>query len=267
VTVEMVGLNHHIFLTDFRYKGQDAYPLLDQWIEDKSEEYWKSEAYHKLGEHGFAPEELAPGVVDAYKLYGLLPIGDAIRSATPWWHHMDFETKVKWYGPNGGFDSEICWANYLEQKDAHHARILATLDEGKPLANLYPLELSGEQHVPFIRAMVTDEYERFTLNIPNNGCVPGIPDDVMVEIPTMVSARGAQGIRMDPLPQRVMDNVINPRIRTMNNLHEAYRYGDRSLLVLELMHDHRTRSFAQAKDLIDELLAQPWNADANKHYR
>ena len=53
----------------------------------------------------------------------------------------------------------------------------------------------------------------------------------------------------------------------MNNLHEAYRNGDRGLLVLELMHDHRTKSFEQAKELIDDLLAQPWNADANKHYR
>ena len=65
----------------------------------------------------------------------------------------------------------------------------------------------------------------------------------------------------------MMDNVIYPRMRTMNNLHEAYRNGDRSLLVLELMHDHRTKSFEQAKDLIDDLLAQPWNVDADKHYR
>jgi hypothetical protein len=69
--------------------------------------------------------------------------------------------------------------------------------------------------------------------------VQGIPDDVIVEIPVIASARGVQGIKMNPLPRRVMDNVINPRIRTMDNLHEAYRNGDRSLLVLELMNDHR----------------------------
>lgn len=267
VSAEMVGFNHHIYLTDFRYEGKDAYPILDKWIEEKSEAYWKSEEYNTPGQFGFAPEELTPGAVDAYKLYGLLPIGDAIRSASPWWHHTDLATKEKWYGINGGFDSEICWANYLHLKDVHHEKIRKALDAGEPITSVYPLESSGEQHIPLINAIATDKYQRFTLNIPNNGCLPGIPDDVMVEIPVMASARGIQGIKMDPLPRRLMDNVMYPRMRTMNNLHEAYRNGDRGLLVLELMHDHRTKSYEQAKALIDELLAQPWNADADKHYR
>lgn len=267
VTADMVGFNHHIYLTDFRYEGKDAYPILDRWIEEKSEDYWKSEAYHTLGPLKFAPEDLSPGVIDAYKLYGLLPIGDAIRSASPWWHHTDFATKEKWYGRNGGFDSEICWAEYLGQKDTHHESIRQALDSGAPISSVYPLESSGEQHIPFINAVVSDRYERFTLNVPNNGCVPGIPDDVLVEIPVLASGGGAQGLRMNPLPRRLMDNVMAPRIRTLDNLHEAYRNGDRSLLVLELMHDHRTRSFEQAKGLIDTLLKQPWNADADAHYR
>lgn len=268
VTAEMVGFNHHIVLTDFRYEGNDAYPLLDKWIAEESEAYWKSPAYlNSPGKYGFAPEDLAPGAVDFYRQYGLLPIGDAIRSATPWWHHIDFAAKERWYGPNGGFDSEICWARYIQERDDHHDVIRETLRSGEPVSKAFPLERSGEQHIPFINAVVTDVYERFTLNIPNNGCVPGIPDDVMVEIPVVASARGVQGIRMSPLPQKLLDNVLYPRMRTMNNLHEAYRNGDRSLLVLELMHDHRTRSYEQAKTLIDELLKQPWNKEADNHYR
>ena len=267
VSFEVVGFNHHCYLTDFRYKGQDAYPLIDRWIQDKSEEYWKSEAYHTPGMLKFAPEDLSPGVVDAYRLYGLLPIGDAIRSASPWWHHSDFTTKEKWYGVNGGFDSEICWAEYLGQKDVHHEKIRKALAQGEPITSVYPLESSGEQHIPLINAMVTDHYEWFILNVPNNGCVPGIPDDVMVEIPVLANACGIRGTRVNPLPRRLMDNVMYPRIRTLNNLHEAYRNGDRSLLVLELMNDHRTRSYKQAKELIDLLLSQPWNKEADQHYR
>ncbi|MCE5188787.1 MAG: hypothetical protein LLF75_06355 [Eubacteriales bacterium] len=267
VTVEVVGFNHHVYLTDFRYKGMDAYPLIDKWIAEKSEDYWKGVEYNTPGPLKFAPDSLSPGTIDAYKYYGLLPIGDAIRSASPWWHHTDFQTKERWYGINGGFDSEICWAEYLRQKDVHHKKIHDTLAMGKSITEAYPLELSGEQHIPLINAMVTDQYQHFTLNIPNNGCVPGIPDDVMVEIPTQVSGCGIRGIRVRPLPRRLMDNVIYPRIRTLDNLHDAYRYGDRSLLVLELMQDHRTRSLEQAETLIDTLLAQPWNSDAEKHYR
>ena len=83
----------------------------------------------------------------------------------------------------------------------------------------------------------------------------------------MVSARGIQGIQMSAFPPKLMNNVILPRMCRANNIMEAYRTGDRSLLVLELMNDHRTRSYEQAKGLIDELLAQEWNRDAAAHYR
>jgi len=267
VTAEMVGFNHYIYLTDFRYEGENAYPILDRWIAEKSEIYWKSEEYLKLSRIGSAQEYLSPGVIDAYRLYGLLPIGDAIRSASPWWHHVDLNAKEKWYGVNGGFDSQICWENYLRLKDVYHENIKKILEAGEPVSKAYPLEISGEQHIPIINAMVTDRYERFVLNVPNNGCLPGIPDDVLVEIPVMASARGLQGIKQNPLPQRILDNILYPRMRTMNNLHEAYRNRDRSALVLELTHDNRTRSYEQAKTLVDELLSQPWNKEADMHYR
>ncbi|MCL2248804.1 MAG: hypothetical protein FWC13_06005 [Oscillospiraceae bacterium] len=268
MSAEIIGFNHYNMLTDFRYEGKDAYPLLDKWIAEESEAYWKSPAYlESTNNYGAVPEELSPGAIDFYRIYGLLPIGDAVRSATPWWHHTDFATKEKWYGPNGGFDSEVCWAGYINDKTVYRDAIKDVLSTGKPITELSPLEKSGELHIPFINSVVTDTYERFILNIPNNGCIPGIPDDVMVEIPAVSSARGVQGIKMDPLPRRIMDNVIYPRMRTMNNLHEAYRNGDRSVLVLELMHDNRTRSYEQAKNLIDELLAQPWNKEADAHYR
>ena len=268
VTVEMVGFNHSIVLTDFRYDGEDAYPLLDKWIAEKSEKYWKSSDYLTgHSKYGYSPEELTPGVIDFYRLYGLLPVGDAIRSATPWWHHTDHKTKEKWYGPNGGFDSEICWPRYLQEKVDHQNLLKKTLKSGEPVTKVFPLKNSGEQHIPLINAIANDVYERLSLNVPNNGCVPGIPDDVMVEIPVIASARGIQGVRLDPLPRRILDNVLYPRMRTLNNLHEAYRNGDRSMLVIELMNDPRTRSFEQAKTLIDELLKQPWNKEADVHYQ
>jgi len=267
VTVEVIGFNHCTFLTDFRYKGADAYPILDRWIAEKSEAYWESEKYLKPGKLGFSPMELSKGTVEAYRLYGLLPIGDATRSSAPWWHNTDFETKKKWYGTGGGFDSEIGWANYLGGKDEQRDKIERCLHAGESLRKNFPLESSFEQHIPVIEAMVNDKYTRFTLNIPNNGCIDGIPDDVVVEIPAMVSARGVQGIKMPRLPARLMNLVILPRMSRMNIILEAYATGSRDLLVMDLMNDHRTKSYEQAKDLIDELLRQDWNKDADKHYR
>lgn len=38
-----VGFNHIIYMTHFLYKGENAYPLIDEWIETKAEEYWHTQ--------------------------------------------------------------------------------------------------------------------------------------------------------------------------------------------------------------------------------
>ena len=44
VTWQAPGLNHNIWLTQFEYEGKDAYPLIDEWIGVKGEEYWAETA-------------------------------------------------------------------------------------------------------------------------------------------------------------------------------------------------------------------------------
>ncbi len=84
----------------------------DEWREKSSMRYWESVEY-KDAEHPWMIEQVSPGAVDASRLYRLFPIGDATRSAAPWWHHGTLEQKQKWYGRDGGFDSEIGWPKHL----------------------------------------------------------------------------------------------------------------------------------------------------------
>ena len=42
VTFEATGFNHNIWLSHFIYEGEDAYPLIDEWIEKESEVYWRT---------------------------------------------------------------------------------------------------------------------------------------------------------------------------------------------------------------------------------
>ena len=259
VDVLVAGFNHYVWLLRFMYKGQDAYPLIDKWIEEESEEYWRDGEY---------AEEMAPGVIDSYRLYGCLPVGDAVRCATPWWHHTNFDAKKKWYGKTGGFDSEIGWTKYLDGKPEAYEKMKGfARDPDVVLTEELPLKVSGEQHIRIIDAIANDKETMLELNIPNNGCINGIPDDVLVEIPVVVSGGGFQGVMVGDFPARVMHNVMIPRWVRMENILEAFLTGDRRPLVLSLMDDGRTQSYEQAKGLIDLLLDQPWNEEAAKHYR
>jgi len=253
-------------MTRFLYRGRNAYPLLDEWIEKKAEKYWKSEEF--LKGLPWETEQMSPAAVDMYKQFGLFPIGDTIRSVSPWWYHVDLETKKRWFGPTGGFDSEIGWSIYLKHREKRLRKMQDLYkDSSAPLTREFPPVMSGEQHIPLIDSIANDREAILQLNIPNRGVISGIPDDVVVEIPTVVSGRGVQGVHIGELPKRLMLYVMIPRMLRMERILQAFKDGDRKSLVLMLMDDPRTESYEKTYALVEELLAQPWNTEAADHYR
>ena len=267
VTAHMAGFNHCIYLTHFYHEGKDAYPLIDEWIENETEAYWASEEYNRPGTP-WKVEQMSPGAVNAYRLYGIFPIGDAVRAASPWWHHSDLEAKQKWYGTDGGFDSEIGWNLYLSQKPKIQIELEGLADdESVDLVQRLPLEKSGEQHITFIDAVLNDRETLLQLNIPNSRAIKGTPNGVFVEVPTLVNRRGPQTVHVGQLPPLLMQHVIIPRWMRMEIIMHAFTHRDRRSLVLWLAEDPRTQSYEQARDLVDELLAQDWNKDVDGHYK
>ncbi len=97
VTWQAPGLNHCIWLTHFLYDGENAYPKLDEWIETKGEEYWRTHVATRT--HDI---QMSRGAIHQYRMYGLMPVGDTPRGGN-WWYHTDLETKKRWFGePWGG---------------------------------------------------------------------------------------------------------------------------------------------------------------------
>ncbi|UCH02858.1 MAG: alpha-glucosidase/alpha-galactosidase [Candidatus Bathyarchaeota archaeon] len=266
VRVQIAGFNHCIWMTRFSYNGKNAYPLLDNWIEKEATTYWKNIQF--LKSLPWESEQLSPSAVDMYTLYELFPIGDTVRSVSPWWHHVDLQTKQKWYGPTGGFDSEIGWSMYMKMREEEYKTMseVAT-NESVPLTKGFPPALSSEQHIPIIDAIVNDKERLLQLNVPNEGTISGIPRDVAVEIPVVVNRRGIQRLPVDNFPKRLLYNIIIPRMRRMEQVLHAFLEGERQSLLLLLMEDPRTDSYEQATVLLDKLLSQSWNSEAANCYK
>jgi len=94
-----------------------------------------------------------------------------------------------------------------------------------------------------IDAIVNDNRTILQLNIPNNGTVSGIPDNVVVEVPAVVDSTGVKGIHVGSLPKRLMLFNIIPRMLRMEQILEAFLEGDKMSLILMVADDPRTRSF------------------------
>ena len=258
VEFSVAGFNHVVFLTELKYEGEDAYPLIDRWIEEEAENFW---ATHVLNPW---EETLSRAAVDMYKLYGLYPLGDTARSGT-WKYHWSLKTKQRWYGLVGGVDSEIGWVIriLLYQKSLSELRELA-FKHG--VTRRLPPGKSGEAIVDLIDSLTGGGEKRLVLNVPNSGIIPGLPSDVYVEVPVKVRKGLLEPEPVKQLPKRLYGYVLYPRLERLEWALEAFMAGEKRLLVDILMRDPRTRSEQQARRVIDALLNLPFNSDLKKHY-
>jgi len=264
VTWQAPGLNHNIWLTHFYYDGQDAYPLLDDWIENETEKYWEEKQKTESG----IPCQMSPSAIHQYKMYGLMPVGDTPRRGG-WWYHMDLDTRKRWYGkPIGGGDTPEGRARIIAHKEKRLAEMRkAAVDDGVRPIDLFGNEKSREQHVPIIDALVNDDEGQFQVNVPNQGALAGVPDDVAVEVPAVVNIKGIQPIRVHPLPKKIMLECIYPDWLNMERTLEALLTGDRSMLLFEALESHQTRSYDQAVEVLEATLALEHNQAMNAHFK
>jgi alpha-galactosidase len=97
--------------------------------------------------------------------------------------------------------------------------------------------------------------------------VPGIPRDFAVEIPTLVSKRGIEGIQTKRLPDAVLAQIWRDRVGPVTIELAAYDEGSRERLLELILADPWTHSLAQAEGMLDEILAMPKHGEMRAHYQ
>lgn len=258
LTFEVPGVNHFVWLTRMYHKGEDVFPRLDRWIEEQAPEYWKT--CHPCSDMG-------PVAVDLYKRFGAFPIGDTCTpggGSWPWWYHADSATEERWQEDPAGW-----WSGYFVHLQRGVAEIKRVAeDTSSKVTSYFPAKPSGEVMVPIIESIVCDIPRVIIGNIPNSGdFVPGVPRDIAVEIPLLVSKRGIEGIQTHGLPQPLVDYILRDRVAPVRIELEAYEKGSKELLLQLIMMDPWTRSLDQARALMDDILAMPGNEEMHAHYR
>ncbi|HOA99525.1 MAG TPA: alpha-glucosidase AglA [Candidatus Atribacteria bacterium] len=260
---QVAGVNHGIWLNRFLYRGENAYPLLDKWIEEESQ-HWQPENPWDV--------HLSPAVIDMYRFYGLLPIGDTCRNGT-WKYNYNLDAKKKWYGKFGGIDNEVERPRFYEElRQRKRMMIELSKDPGIKLTKSWPEEfskdkMSGEQQIPFINAIVNNKATRLVLNILNRGAIKGISDDVVVEIPLEVNGSGIHSEKIEPnLPDRILKYYLTPRITRMEMAVDAFTTGDRKILEELLVRDPRTENYEDIPKLWNEIFSLPFNQEMKSHY-
>lgn len=252
VRFETSGVNHFVWMTSFQYKDEDAYPILDRWLEDGG-----YERYLEAHKNEISPA-VGPKSVDLYRRYGVFPIGDTSTpggGAWGWWYHAEDERQFR--------ENPFIWyEHYFEQGEAQVAKIREAVENpNAKMTEVFSTLSSGEPMIPLIEALAGYVAQPVVVNVPNTyEYIPGLPMDFAVEITAMVSERGIQGIHMLPQPRAITALTYRDRIAPVETELLAYETGDIHMLEALIMMDPWTQSLAQARGLIDEILDMPANA-------
>lgn len=225
-----VGLNHLCWITDLRLGGADAYPLLRR----------------RAKEVAPPPEERASFLV--FDAFGLYP-SPAARHVAEFFPY--FLTEAAHQGRDYGLELWP-WDDRLRLKGEQDARLRRLAAGEEPIDPLFAP--SGERAVEIIGAIVGGQPTVQFANLPNQGLVPNLPADAIVEVPAYCDASGVHGIASDPLPAGIAA-VLSGRWQQIELTVAAALAGSRELALQALLADPLTPSVEVATTVLDELLA------------
>jgi 6-phospho-beta-glucosidase len=97
------------------------------------------------------------------------------------------------------------------------------------------------------------------VNVKNDGAIPNLPSDDVVEVSATVDREGAHPLVVDPLPPEMLGLVQHAKAYERLAARAAIT-GDRGIALKALMTNPLVRDFDTAKPLLDALL------DANRTY-
>jgi alpha-galactosidase len=125
--------------------------------------------------------------------------------------------------------------------------------EDKPIG---PADRSGEHGSWIIEALETGRSYRGHFNVRNDGCIPNLPDDCIVEVPGYVDRNGISIPRVGPLPMACAATLsASVNVQRMS-VHAAVR-GDVTLLKQAMLHDPLVAAVCNPEEvwqMTDEML-------------
>ena len=236
------GINHQAWYLDYRWNGQDAYPLIYKAVTERpevyNEEIVRNEMYLALGYYvtessGHNSEynwwfRKRPDLIEKYCTHGT------------GWNPGEYAYILKEYQYN-----EATWKDQVRKE-------LARSLTGEDLQR-------GLEYAAFIiNALKGGESFKFNGNVPNTGLVTNLPEGACVEVPVLVDRAGIHPLSIGALPREcALLTQLSSGIEEMAI--QASLAGDPTLVYRAICHDPLTASvlsLAEIRQMTNELFAQ-----------
>lgn len=251
------GLNHFAWFHDIRdvETGEDLYPLLRanerraHWLAE-----WDEIALSRLllRTFGLYPSPGANHIgeyvrwADAFLGSSKLQFFYDPRDGHPWDSGQEGDAPTWIYNLH---DHPTDTALFPTEAVDPHGLEARNSDE----VDADALRASGELAVPIVEGLLCGVSRGLdAVNVRNDGSIPGLDDDTVVEVPASVSRAGLTVAAQPRLPEGVLA-LLRTQASINTLLVQAFEDGSRDTLLQALLIDPVTPSYRAAVDVIDEL--------------
>jgi alpha-galactosidase len=241
ITYTCAGINHMAWYLDFKWNGEDAYPLIRKAVEEDEEIYNEEQVRNEMFLHlGYYITE-----------------SSGHNSEYNWWFRKRPDLIEKYCtdgtGWNPGHYAYIL-DQYRKRGDTWKDDIQAWLDDPEPL----DLERGHEYAAYIINALQGGTPFKYNGNTANTNLITNLPEGACVEVPVYADEAGLHSIHVGALPASVAPlNQIT--VASEELAVEAALTGDPDLVYQAVAYAPLTAamlSLAEIKQMVNEMLAQ-----------
>lgn len=236
------GINHQAWYLEYKWKGQDAYPLIHKAITERpeiyNEEIVRNEMYLALGKYvtessGHNSEYNAwfrkrPDLIEKYCTHGT------------GWNPGEYAYILKEYQ-----NTEATWKEIVKEQLA------------KPLT-AEDLERGQEYAAFIINALKGGEPFKFNGNVRNTELITNLPQGACVEVPVLVDRAGFHPMHVGALPPEcALLTTLSSGIEELAI--QGALTGDPVAIYRAIAHDPLTMavlSLAEIREMTNEMFAQ-----------
>jgi len=218
-TFKYGGLNHFSWVTEITYNGEDLYPKLRENADYAytSEKFHRPYNYYLLKKYGYLcyveDRHVAEFIPQYYNYFNYKdsPFGIVMLRNV---HNIAKQRRAV-YGL-------IKWATH--NRNRWFLKLFIKPSEG------------GEKALLMMKDKLKNMPKHHVCNVLNNGCIPSLPDNCVVEVPCYFKDDSLYPSKIGPLPPQINDLVL-PHAKIQQLVVNAARSGDPDDLLKALLAD------------------------------
>lgn len=231
VTSLFMGVNHFTWIYDLRWRGEDAWPLVRERVAQ-----------------GVARDPFSWSLFAAYGAY------PAVNDRHVSEFFPERFPQGYYYGKQLGVDA-FSFERTIASGDSRYAAMHAQAVGEAPLNEALFARAEGEheQLIDILASLWADKQRIFSVNLPNQGAVAGLPAEAILELPAAATGRGFLPLQAPSLPAALIAPIAR-RVAAHALTVEAALTGDRNLWREALLADGAVNDPIIAEQLVEEML-------------